>query len=389
MRHFRLVAFAVAAAAAALALPAGPSLAARGLQLVTPYPAISTAAGKTVTLNVQVITPDRRRVDLAIAQAPPGWQTTLRGGGFVINAAFGGPDSPPDSRAPEIQLEIRVPPDAGEGANTIVVKGSAGGVTDLLQVNVTVSQTAAGAVTLEPDFPSVRGKSDTSFTLKAKLQNNTPNKASFALDAAGPPGWRIDARPQTETTAATVSVDGGGETAVEVSADPPDNVPAGEYPVTLRATGAGTQAETTFTVEITGNVRMTLTTVTERLNARGTAGRIARIPLVVRNEGTAPLRGVTLSQSAPSGWDVEFEPDSVQQVAPGRSARVTAKVRPAGDAIAGDYSLTLTATAEGTTSNADVRFSVRTSRFWGIVGLLLIAAIGYGLYRVFRRYGRR
>jgi uncharacterized membrane protein len=387
MRQLRATILALGASALMLGL-AAPTGAARGLQLVTPYPAVVVGSGKSVTLNIQVITPTRQRVDLSIPSVPDGWQATLRGGGFVINGVFGAPDTA-DSKPPDVQLEIRVPPEAGEGDYEVVVRGSSRGSSATLPVSVHVAEKAAGAVTLIADFPTLRGKSDTTFTFRATLQNNTPEKTSFSLSADGPPGWRVEARPQAETKAATVTVDGGGSSSVEVEADPPNNVPAGSYEVKAAAAGGGLNAEASFSIEITGNVSMELTTATQRLNARARAGRGTPVVLVVDNKGTAPLKDVSFTQSAPSGWDVKFTPDRVPEVAPGRSARVQARITPAGDAVAGDYSVTVTATSEGSTSSKDIRVAVQGSRLFGLVGLLVIAGTGYGLYRVFQRYGRR
>ena len=76
-------------------------------------------------------------------------------------------------------------------------------------------------------------------------------------------------------------------------------------------------------------------------------------------------------------------------VAPGQNANVTAKIQPSGDAIAGDYDITMQASTTDATQSMDVRVTVETSPLWGVVGaVLIIAAIG-GLYGVFRRFGRR
>jgi uncharacterized membrane protein len=111
--------------------------------------------------------------------------------------------------------------------------------------------------------------------------------------------------------------------------------------------------------------------------------------VVVRNDGTAPLSGVTFSSSPPTGWTVTFKPEGVQQIAPGQQARVQATIAPSGDAVAGDYMVTITATVQETSASADFRTTVKTSSLLGLVGIVLIvAAVGVLIY-VFYRYGRR
>jgi uncharacterized membrane protein len=67
----------------------------------------------------------------------------------------------------------------------------------------------------------------------------------------------------------------------------------------------------------------------------------------------------------------------------------TARITPSGNAVAGDYMTTLTATTESASESIDVRVTVETAPIWGIVGVALIVAVIGGLVLVFRRYGRR
>jgi uncharacterized membrane protein len=62
---------------------------------------------------------------------------------------------------------------------------------------------------------------------------------------------------------------------------------------------------------------------------------------------------------------------------------------PSGNAVAGDYVVTLTASGEGVEETLDIRVTVETSPLWGLVGLGLIALTLGAMVWVFRRYGRR
>ena len=68
---------------------------------------------------------------------------------------------------------------------------------------------------------------------------------------------------------------------------------------------------------------------------------------------------------------------------------VTATITPAGEAVAGDYVITFTATNDQATATAQVRFTVETSPLWALIGIGIIALILAGLFYVFRTYGRR
>jgi uncharacterized membrane protein len=81
--------------------------------------------------------------------------------------------------------------------------------------------------------------------------------------------------------------------------------------VLLRATGQGTTLEQQLKVQIAGSPALTLQTADERLKASGSAGDTTAVQLVVRNTDSAPLLGVRLSASPPSGWEATFQPDTM------------------------------------------------------------------------------
>ena len=378
------------AAALWLVLPllgAFPIAANDGLQITTAYPAVAVEAGETATFPLVVTAPTQRRVGLAVTEVPEGWSAELRGGGFLVDGVFAGPE-PPD-----LQLEVDVPPEAAQGVHRVIVAATSGGAGHPLTLQLRVAEAVAGGITLAAEFPSLRGSSDQSFSFNLDLTNETPEETTFSLEAAAvaedAEGWVVEARPAGEQLASTATVAGGETGGITVEVDPPDDVPAGTYPILVRAVGGGQSAEAELAVEITGNFSMVLTTPDQRLNAQVTAGGSTQLPLVIGNDGTAPLIGVELTATPPTGWEVTFEPEIVPEVAPNESAQVTATITPAGDAVAGDYVVPISAAVPEVTQEVQIRTSVETSPLWGVVGLVLIAAALVGLGWVFRRYGRR
>ncbi|HEY8451310.1 MAG: NEW3 domain-containing protein [Micromonosporaceae bacterium] len=358
-------------------LAAAPAAHAQTVTLTTPYPAVTVAPGDKVTFDVSVSSSPDQRLDLRV-DAPEGWETTLRGGGFVISSVFGDAD---------VTLEVSIPPDA-EGRHQVTLIADGDGAASRLPLTLSVTGGAQGALALEAEFATLSGQATDTFDYTVTLRNALPGETTFALSVVGPPGWDVSAHPSAEQRATTVTVEGGGTATVNVTADPPDDVTAGTYPIVLTATGGGREASVELTAEVTGNVDMTLTTPDERLNADGTAGGQTRVPLVLVNNGSAPLAGVTFSASPPSGWEVTFEPETVN-VDARSSTTVNALITPSDDAVAGDYMVTLTAEVEGQRTSVDIRYTVETSRWWGLVGVLIIVAVAAGLWYVFRVYGRR
>lgn len=353
-------------------------------EIVTPYPTVRAEAGQTSTFNLQIYSDEREPVELDVTDAPDGWNTTFRGDGQEIEAIYADP-----GQAVEAQLDVEVPDDVEPGTYDVTVSADAGSGDDTLDLGLRVVEQTADAFELTTDFETLRGATDDTFRFDLTLSNRSGQEGTFALAAAGPQGWNVSASPSTEQQAATVTVDAGGQSTINVEADPPDGVTAGTYEIGVEATGEGTTLQSALTVEITGTSSMTLSTADERLNASGTAGDTGTVTVTVTNDGNAPLQGVDLSASPPSNWDVTFDPSTFDNIPAGQSAQAIARITPSGDAIAGDYVVTIDASTEGGEDSMELRYTVETSGWWGLVGILVIVAAVGGLFWVYRRYGRR
>jgi len=353
-------------------------------ELATDYPGVAVGPGEVTTFALDVTSARRERVDLTVAEAPPGWGTTLRGGGFEVSTVYTDPAAPPT-----VELEVRVPADATPGGYRVVVAGSTPGQRQELVVNLNVAENVASAFELTSEFSTLRGKSTDTFSFDLTLRNSSARAASFGLAATGPEGWVVDARPSASTQATTVNVEAGATATITLTADPPEGVSADSYPIAVQAIGAGRTLEAELTAEVVGSFTMTFNTANERLNARGRAGGTSSVTLVVANDGSAPLEAVTFAATPPSGWEVTFEPERIDRLPPGETANVTARIRPSGNAVAGDYDVSLTASSAGTTENLAIRFAVGTSGLFGFFGITIIVLAVAALLWVFRRYGRR
>ena len=80
--------------------------------------------------------------------------------------------------------------------------------------------------------------------------------------------------------------------------------------------------------------------------------------MIIANTGTAPLESVKLAGTAPTGWEVSFDPAEVAAVQPGETAQVAAVIKPASDAVAGDYMMTVRASAGSLSSSTDLRYTL-------------------------------
>lgn len=379
----RLAALTATIAIALIGL-APPALAATTLTVTTAYPAVVVAPGARVSFNVDIATAAPERVGLALAGVPTGWTATIHGGGFVVDAVQTTGGDPTT-----IRVDVTVPATA-TGTSRIVLTATAGGERRELPLEIRVDSAAAGDVTLTTDFPKLQGPSDQTFSFNLTLSNQTAEDLTFAVNAQGPEGWTVSAKLTGESQAASAIVKAGATSGVTVSAQAPDGVEAGSYPIQVVATAGSRQIPGTLEVEITGTYGLTLATADQRLNGNGQAGQSTDLALVLTNTGTAAVTNVKLTATPPSGWKVTFEPDTVATLEADTTQAVTAHIVPSGDAVAGDYAVTLKATGDQSTSSSiDVRFTVETSMLWAVVGIGLIAAVVLGVAWVFQRFGRR
>lgn len=384
----RLVAGRVALVLGLLAIVAGPAAplagAAEGLTVTTPFPAVVVEPGSTASFDLSIDVAAARRVDLEATGLPSGWTAEFRGGGQIVDGAFVNPDTPP-----EIELAVDVPDDATAGASTISVRATSGALSDTLALTIRVAQTAAGDVSLTSDFPELRGPSDTTFTFTVALKNDTAAETTFAMDAVGPAGWTVSAKPAGQAQATSTTVAAGVSGSITVTAQAPAAVEAGTYPIQVGVSGGGKTASLDLQVVITGTYTMSVSTPDQVLSTTANAGSARSFQLTITNSGTAPITDVKPSAGTPTSWDVTFDPATIASIAPGATETVTAQITPTGDAIAGDYDVTMTATGAEANDSVTIRVRVETPQFWWIVGVVLIGATFAGLYWVFRTYGRR
>jgi uncharacterized membrane protein len=368
----------------ALLAAAPASLAANPVTLTTPYPAIEVAPGAKVNLTVSIGTASAGRVDLTISDVPTDWTATIRGGGFLVNSV-----QSDGTKATDVTLDIAVPESAASGEQRITLHATSDGSTATLPVDIKVTPNAAGSVALTTDVPAVKGSSDASFSFSLTLSNDTSDDLTFGVVASGPPGWTVDAKVTSEAQAASAIVKAGGTTSIQVTAKAPEGAAADTYPITVDASSGDKTAHADLSVEITGSYKLTLTTPDGRLSANASAGSVTDLSLLLQNTGTAAIPDAKLAATAPTGWTVTFEPETVTVPVGADGVQVTAHLTPSGNAIAGDYVTTFKATADVASATAEMRITIETSLLWGIVGVGLIVLVLAGLWWTFRRYGRR
>jgi uncharacterized membrane protein len=265
-------------------------------------------------------------------------------------------------------------------------------------------------VTVKATFPVLRGPATSAFEFEIVIDNETGADSSFSLEGEAINGtrqaleawiggsgqalvgWDIGYIPSfgDERLISSVSVGSALSERVDVRVQPPRNTPPGDYFVPIRvADDAGFEALTALQVTIRGRGEIAASTDTGLLNIDAIAGEAARSRLRLTNFGTAELTDVSLTADGPQGWEITFEPDAVPSLPANNLIDVPVNIVPVGDAIPGDYLITLRASHPDTHDQVELRVTVAQSTIWGWLGIVLVVLVIGGLAGLFWRLGRR
>jgi uncharacterized membrane protein len=359
----------------------------KGLFLLTDYPAVSVRPGATSTVSLRLQNYDMppERFTLAVAGVPAGWTGTLMGGGQPIAAAMPGTNA-----SVTLELRLDVPKDAPVGTTDLTVSAKGGNTNLELPIKVTLAKDLPAKLTLSPQLPELRGTAKSSFEYQLSIKNDSGKKLTVSLAAEAPKNFDASFTEQYGSQELNaVPIDAGQSKDVKLKVRPPSTVGAGKYQVVARAVAEDATATADLGLDVTGQPKIDISGREGMLSTRATAGQEASVPIVLTNTGDAPAEDISLSGNAPSGWKVNFEPKTVDRIAPNDTKEVQALITPPEKALAGDYQTTMRANWRGDSASSTFRVAVTTSTMWGIVAVGLIAVALLVMFGAVLRFGRR
>lgn len=359
----------------------------RGIAVSTDYPSVTTAGRDLIIFDLAVsnygVAP--QRVDLALVQAPEGWEHTFVGGGGLIDAVFASPENEATA-----QLWLDPPNDAPPARYEFAVRatGSFGSFT--IPLTVTIGERLPQRLDLDPEVPVLSGSTSADFTFQATLHNRSTQESLVSFSAEAPAGFQVSFNKQYQNQEiSALPMEAGTEEEIEISIEPPGNVAAGDYPIRVIAATETTQATAELTVTVRGQPELSITGPNGRLSDTAVAGRESRIELTVENDGGEDARNVSFRGNAPGNWDVRFDPEEIDAIPAGESVTVDVYITPSSEAITGDYNVTVRANGDEANASERFRITVRTSALWGLVAVVIIALALLVVVLAVRRYGRR
>ncbi|MGE0035612.1 MAG: NEW3 domain-containing protein [Xanthobacteraceae bacterium] len=359
----------------------------KGLFLLTDYPAVTLRPGTTSSVNLKLqnygLAPER--LALSVDGVPKGWTVTLVGGGQPVAAAL-----PATNSSVPLELRLDVPKDAPVGTTNLTVSAKGETANASLPIAVTLATNLPAKLTLNPQLPELRGNSKSNFEFTLGVKNDSGKKVTVALSATAPPNFDATFTEQYGSQELNaLPLDPGQSKDIKLKVKPPNTIAAGKYNVAAKVSAEDASATSDLVIDITGQPKIDISGREGLLSARASAGVETSIPVILTNSGTAPAEQVELSGSAPSGWKIEFEPKTVDRIAPNENKEVQALITPTAKAIAGDYVTTVRAAARGESSAQTFRVAVTTSTLWGVIGAGLIGIALLVMVGAVARFGRR
>jgi uncharacterized membrane protein len=361
-----------------------PPQSSAGLTIFTAYPDQEVAIGESVSFDLKLRANAPQIVRLSAQAVPQGWTTTFRGGGKVVQSVY--VDTKQDS---DVTLALDPPPEATAGTYsfTIVAQGEREHAT--LPIGLGVKSKLPPSLKLTADLPTLQGAPDSTFTYNTTLKNAGDEDLTVNLSSQAPDGFQVDFQVDGKTVT-SFPVTANDSKTISVEAKALSGIAAAAYPIKVQAQGGKASAELDLEADVTGQSQLSLTSPDGRLSGSAYVGSQTPFQMVVQNTGSAPARDIKLSATPPSGWQVTFAPAQIPEVPPGQQVPVTANVQPNGQAVAGDYMVSLSATpADGSAKSVDLRVTVLTSTLWGIAGVALIAVAVVVVGLAVTRFGRR
>ncbi|MBL0740728.1 COG1470 family protein [Chryseolinea lacunae] len=251
-----------------------------------------------------------------------------------------------------------------------------------------IAQASTKEASLTAKLVNIEAAVHETFRYNATLRNGTSQAYVYELKAGVPEGWNVVFRARgSQITSLNMDGNKGEEITIEII--PSYSAAPSKYKIPVTATAGGDTLKLELEAVVRGSYGLALNTPTGRLSDNITEGRQKEIHLVVSNTGTLPLNDISLSAETPPKWDATFEPAKVEQLLPGKTVDVLAKLSVPDKTLAGDYVTTFNVRNANSNAQTVFRMTVKTSMLSGWIGILVIlSAIALVVYLI-RKYGRR
>jgi len=363
----------------------------RGIAVYTEYSGITVSKGETVKMDLTLENKGRsdETIDVKISTIPKGWKALLKGASYIVAGMY-----VPNGKSKSLSLSLEPEKTIGPGTYDFQFDGQTtdGKFTSTHKLTVNVQEQMPGMDDLQitTSYPVLRGQTDANFEFSIEVINKVEKDRMINLSAIGPEKWEINFKPSYETKLiSSFLLKGGQNQTVAVQVNPSKDASPGEYPIMVRVSSGEKKAEAKLTVVLTGIYKIDAGTPTGILSLEAFPGKPANFSLFVKNTGSAVNRNITFSSFKPENWEVTFKPEKIDALEPGGLKQVEVTVKPAPQALVGDYSVGAMISGEKSDKTIEMRVTVKASTAWGWIGIGVIIIVIAGLSALFIWLGRR
>ncbi len=363
----------------------------RGIAVYPEYSGVAVSKGETVRMDLTLENKGRtdETIDVKISTIPKGWKATLKGASYLVSGMY-------VANGKTRNLALHLEPEKSVGPGTYVFQYDAqtadGKFTSTHKLAVTVEERVAGAddIQITTSYPVLRGQTDARFEFSIEVMNKSESDRTLNLFAQGPEKWEINFKPSYEAKLiSSLRIKGSQSQTVAVEVTPFKDAAPGEYPILVRISSGDKKAEAKLMVALTGIYKMDAGTPGGNLSLEAIAGKSANFSLFVKNTGSALNRNISFSSFKPENWEVTFKPEKLDALEPGALKQIEVTVKPAPQALVGDYSVGVLINGEKSDKTVEMRVTVRASTAWGWIGIGIIIFVIAGLSALFVWLGRR
>lgn len=363
----------------------------RGIAVYPEFSTVSVAKGESVRMDLTLENKGRadETIDVKISTVPKGWKATMKGGSYLVAGMYVA-----NGKSRNLSLNLEPDKSIGPGAYTFQfdAQSADGKFTSTHKLTVTVQERILGAddIQITTSYPVLRGQTDAKFEFSLDVMNKSDVDRTFNLVAAGPEKWDINFKPSYETKLiSSLRIKGGASQTVAVEVTPQKEARSGDYPIMVRVSSGDQKAEVKLMVILTGIFKIDAGTPTGVLSLEALPGKEANFSVFVKNNGSAVNRNITFSSFKPENWEVTFKPEKIDALEPNALKQVEVTVKPAQQALVGDYSVGVLVNGEKSDKTVEIRVTVRASTAWGWIGIGIIIFVIAGLSAMFIWLGRR
>lgn len=227
-------------------------------------------------------------------------------------------------------------------------------------------------------------------SIPLKIKNSGYADDSYTLSVEGLPFGYTATFRENNLAVSQVFIESGSTKELILDIFVPSTAEPSELELRVLAEGMFT-AEAELTLSIVGTFELTFEPESGKYTVTASQGDTVLLKGNVKNTGVGTtLTNIKISASVPSDWEIlDVQPELIPSLKAGESEQVNIKISIPADASPSEYRITLSLSADQTSTTERLTVVVQEKGYATFLGLAIIAVSLFGLYVIVKRLGRR